>query len=76
MARKSFFSSFYGKIINPDDPRYWEIVKIESLRKYVDMLESNCTCFECKRQKEKLHQYILTNILKIKNDKKESDQNS
>ena len=74
MSRKSFFSSFYAKIINPDDPRYWEIVKIESLWKYVYMMEKNCSCLECKSQKEKLHQYILRNVVKIKNDKVESEQ--
>jgi hypothetical protein len=38
MRKKEFFSSFYKGIITPDDPRYWEKAKVESMRKYLDLL--------------------------------------
>ncbi len=76
MERKPFFSSFYqGTIVKPDDPDYWLKVKVEALYRYVDSLERDCSCFECKRRKEKLYLFIKEYILKIKTEEENKKGN-
>jgi hypothetical protein len=63
MSRKVFHSQLFGRLIQPDDKDYWQIVYAEALFRYNQMVKDNCTCFECKRQREKLKDFIA-------NDKK------
>ena len=76
MPKKPFFSSFYkGTIVKPDDPDYWLKVKVETLYRYVDLIERGCSCFECKRTKEKLYLFIKENILKIRTEEQNKKEN-
>ena len=60
MPKKQFHSELFGRIIEPNDKDYWQIVYAESLYRYYDLLERNCYCFECKNKIEKLSNYIKT----------------
>jgi hypothetical protein len=58
MSRKVFHSELFGRLIQPDDKDYWTIVYAEALFRYNRMQKDNCACFECKRQREKLADFI------------------
>jgi len=63
MSKKVFHSELFGRLIQPNDKDYRQIVYAEALFRYNRMQKANCTCFECKRQREKLADFI-------ENDKK------
>jgi len=58
MSKKVFHSQLYGKFVQPDDEEYWIKVYAESLFRYYNLVKADCSCFECKREREKLAEYL------------------
>ena len=58
MNKRKFFSLKYQEYILPDNTKFWDIVKQETLFRLANNKKMNCPCIEHMEEREKLEKFL------------------